>query len=100
MVNIIKRIIEKINNLGGTIFKISIVIILLGFLYVYYIHTENDRYKYIKSDEEGAFLIKIFDSRTGETYNFMTSEDGKDNKWIKFSPLKSPVAIRVHTQNP
>jgi hypothetical protein len=56
-------------NLKLDFFKISIVIILLGFLFVFYQFSENARY----SSENGRFYIGnenlIIDSRTGVTYN-------------------------------
>lgn len=64
----------------GKIFKICIVLIALGFLFVYYQTLDNHRYS-LKWEEIG--LLSVFDTKTGKVYNIGTSG------WVSHDPVKN-----------
>jgi hypothetical protein len=68
-------------NLKFDFFKISIVIILLGFLFVFYQFSENGRFY---SPSDGA---KIIDSRTGAIYTFYDNKSRGGNAKLISNPL-------------
>jgi hypothetical protein len=68
-------------NLKLDFFKISLVIILLGFLFVFYQFSENGRFY---SPSDGS---KIIDSRSGAVYTFYDKSSRDGNAKLISKPL-------------
>lgn len=66
------------------IFKIAMMIIAFGFLCVYYLSLDNNRYSFKAGNE-----YTIFDSKEGAIYQFVA--EAKPPIWLKVSPKSSKV---------
>ena len=68
-------------NFKLDLFKISLVLILLGFLFLFDQYTKNGRF-HISNDG-----TSIIDTRTGTVWNIYDNEDRKHNAELYSNPI-------------
>jgi len=95
--NRISSLLDKISGVVNLVFKLTILICIAIFLFIYYRSTEINRYQYIKSDESDI-ILKIFDTKTGLTHVLVSSNDEKKlpSRWGVFDPISGTATVKDH----
>ena len=75
------------------IFKISLIVIGIIFLLLYYQNSNTGRYQYITSEDQSA-VNTVFDTKTGVTYIWFGETKGLPSQWMVISPTKGKATTK------